>query len=76
MHAVNERQSAMKNTLPEKRQARGWSQDELGRRIGVSRQTINAIERGKTEPSLKTALRLSKIFGVEIEDIFIEETQA
>lgn len=60
----------MENRLRVLRAERGWSQAELGGRIGVSRQAINAIETGKHDPSLPLAFRLSRLFGLKIEEIF------
>ena len=63
----------MKNRLRVLRAERNWSQAELGGRIGVSRQAINAIETGKHDPSLPLAFKLSRLFGLRIEDIFHDE---
>ena len=52
------------------RAERGWSQAELGGRIGVSRQAVNAIETGKHDPSLPLAFRMARLFGTTIEEIF------
>lgn len=60
----------MKNSLPALRASRGWSQAELGERVGVSRQTINAIENGRYDPSLPLAFALARVFGRAIEGIF------
>ncbi len=60
----------MKNRLRVLRAERGWSQAELGVRIGVSRQAVNAIETGKHDPSLGLAFRLARLFGTTIEDLF------
>ncbi|MBC5804664.1 MAG: transcriptional regulator [Candidatus Eremiobacter antarcticus] len=60
----------MKNELRVLRAQRGWSQAELGDRIGVSRQAINAVETGKFDPSLPLAMRLAKLFGRRVEEIF------
>ncbi len=60
----------MKNRLPVLRAERGWSQAELARRLGVSRQTVNAIERGKYDPSLPLAFKIAEVFGLSIEQIF------
>ena len=60
----------MKNRLRVLRAERGWSQAELGVRIGVSRQAVNAIETGKHDPSLPLAFRLARLFGMGIEEIF------
>ena len=63
----------MKNRLRVLRAERGWSQAELGGRIGVSRQAVNAIETGKHDPSLPLAFRLSRLFSIRIEEIFEDE---
>jgi putative transcriptional regulator len=52
------------------RAERGWSQAELGGRLGVSRQAVNAIETGKHDPSLPLAFRISRLFELRIEEIF------
>lgn len=62
----------MHNRLKEFRERNGWSQGELARRLGVSRQTINAVETDKYDPSLPLALRMSKLFGVPVPDLFID----
>ena len=63
----------MKNRLRVLRAERGWSQAELAERLEVSRQSVNAIETGKFDPSLPLAFRLSRLFGEDIEAIFLEE---
>lgn len=63
----------MNNRLKEFREAKGWSQGELARRLGVSRQTINAVETDKYDPSLPLALRMSKLFGVAVPELFIDQ---
>ena len=60
----------MNNRLRVLRAERGWSQAELGGRIGVSRQAVNAIETGKHDPSLPLAFRLARLFELRIEEIF------
>jgi putative transcriptional regulator len=60
----------MTNRLRELRAAKGWSQGDLAQRLGVSRQTINAIETGKYDPSLPLAFRIARLFGQRIEQIF------
>ena len=60
----------MKNRLKVLRAERDWSQAELGARVGVSRQAVNAIETGKYDPSLPLAFRMARTFGMSIEDIF------
>ncbi|RJY09027.1 helix-turn-helix transcriptional regulator [Aurantiacibacter aquimixticola] len=63
----------MQNRLKEFREEHGWSQGELARRLGVSRQTINAVETDKYDPSLPLALRMAKLFAVEVPDLFIDD---
>ena len=58
----------VQNRLRVLRAERGWSQAELGGRLGVSRQAVNAIETGKHDPSLPLAFRISRIFGLSIEE--------
>jgi putative transcriptional regulator len=53
------------------RAERGWSQGELAERLGVSRQTVNAIETGKYDPSLPLAFSIARLFSLSIESIFI-----
>ena len=60
----------MNNILKDLRSERGWSQQQLGEMLQVSRQTINSIERGKYDPSLPLAFDIAKTFGLTIEDIF------
>lgn len=60
----------MKNRLRDLRADRGWTQEDLGRRVGVSRQAIIALEGEKHDPSLDLAYRIAVIFGVPVEDIF------
>jgi putative transcriptional regulator len=60
----------MKNRLRVLRAERDWSQAELAERVAVSRQTINAIETGKYDPSLPLAFSLARVFGLAIESIF------
>ncbi len=60
----------MKNCLQELRAAKGWSQAELAAQLGVSRQTVNALEVGKYDPSLPLAFKLARLFGCRIEEIF------
>jgi putative transcriptional regulator len=64
----------LQNRLRVLRAERGWSQAELGGRIGVSRQAVNAIETGKHDPSLPLAFRLARLFGASIEEIFNDGT--
>ncbi|WP_128891331.1 helix-turn-helix transcriptional regulator [Erythrobacter sp. HKB08] len=63
----------MKNRLKVLRAERDWSQQELANRLGVSRQSVNAIETGKYDPSLPLAFKIADVFGLIIEDIFEKE---
>jgi putative transcriptional regulator len=63
----------MKNDVRELRSERGWSQGDLADKLEVSRQTINAIETGKYDPSLPLAFAIAKLFGKSIEKIFSPE---
>jgi putative transcriptional regulator len=60
----------VKSRLRDLREQRDWSQGELARRLGVSRQTVNAIETEKYDPSLPLAFRVSRVFRLPIERIF------
>lgn len=60
----------MKNHLKDLRTEQGWSQQTLAEKLDVSRQTINAIEREKYDPSLPLAFSIAQIFDCAIEDIF------
>jgi len=60
----------MKNLLRELRAERGWSQGDLAEQLDVSRQTVNAIETGKYDPSLPLAFTIAALFKRRIEDIF------
>ena len=62
----------MKNRLKILRAERDWTQAELAAALDVSRQTVNAIETGKYDPSLPLAFRLARVFALAIEDIFEE----
>ena len=64
----------MTNRLRVLRAEYNWSQAELADRVGVSRQTINAIETEKYDPSLPLAFKLAQLFGKPIEEIFLVET--
>ena len=63
----------MKTTLRELRSARGWSQGDLADALGVSRQSVNAIETGKYDPSLPLAFRIARLFGKRIEEVFLDD---
>lgn len=65
----------MENRIRDYREGMGWSQGELARRLGVSRQTVNAVETEKYDPSLPLALRMAKLFGVGVPDLFIDHWQ-
>lgn len=60
----------MKNHVRELRSDRGWSQGELAQRLEVSRQTVNAIENEKYDPSLPLAFKIARLFGLAVEDVF------
>ncbi len=60
----------MNNRLRELRSERSWSQGDLAEKLDVSRQTVNAIETGKYDPSLPLAFRIAKLFRLPIESIF------
>ncbi|WP_420123772.1 helix-turn-helix transcriptional regulator [Nakamurella sp.] len=60
----------MKNTLRDLREDKGWTQGHLADRLDVSRQTVNALETGKYDPSLPLAFRIARLFGRSIEEIF------
>ena len=60
----------MKNILHVLRAQAGWSQGHLAERLGVSRQTVNALERGKYDPSLPLAFKIARLFSRSIEEIF------
>ncbi|MCW4458811.1 helix-turn-helix transcriptional regulator [Microbacterium sp. MPKO10] len=61
----------MKNHLRQIRESRGWTQGALADLLGVSRQTVNALETGKYDPSLPLAFRISHVFEQPIESIFL-----
>jgi putative transcriptional regulator len=66
---------AVRKRLKVLRAERDWSQAELGGRLGVSRQAVNAIETGKYDPSLPLAFKLARLFDMKIEDIFNDELE-
>ena len=66
----------MKNRLKVLRAERNWSQADLGERLGVSRQAVNAIETGKYDPSLPLAFKLARLFEMGIEEIFEDGADA
>jgi putative transcriptional regulator len=63
----------LKNRLKVLRAERDWSQADLAARLDVSRQSVNAIETGKYDPSLPLAFRIARLFELKIEDIFVDE---
>ena len=63
----------MKNRLRVLRAEREWSQQDLAQRLDVSRQSVNAIETGKYDPSLPLAFRIADLFGLPIEEIFVRD---
>lgn len=60
----------MKNILRDLREGRGWTQADLALQLDVSRQTVNALEAGRYDPSLPLAFKIARLFGRRIEDIF------
>jgi putative transcriptional regulator len=62
----------VRNRLRVLRAERDWTQAELAEKLEVSRQTVNALETGKYDPSLPLAFRIARLFGVRIEDVFSE----
>lgn len=60
----------MRNTLRELRTGRGWTQEQLGQALGVSRQAVNALETEKHDPSLDLAYRIAVLFSQPVEEIF------
>ncbi len=65
----------MRNHLRELRAARGWSQGDLADRLDVSRQSVNAIETGRYDPSLPLAFRIAELFERAIEEIFVSPSK-
>ncbi len=65
----------LKNTLRQLRAERGWSQAFLAEQLDVSRQSVNAIETGKYDPSLPLAFRIARLFERSIEEIFEDEAE-
>jgi putative transcriptional regulator len=63
----------MKNRIKVLRAEKNWSQAELAERINIARQSLNAIENGKADPSLPLGMRIAKVFGVRVEDVFAED---
>lgn len=65
----------MKNSLRELRADKGWSQQALADHLDVSRQTVNALETGKYDPSLPLAFKIGRVFALKIEEIFDDESE-
>jgi putative transcriptional regulator len=63
----------MKNRIRVLRAEKNWTQAELAKRLDVSRNTMNAIENNRYDPSLSLAFRLAKLFGLKMEDVFQDE---
>ena len=63
----------MRNQLRELRATREWSQNDLADKLGVSRQTINALETGKYDPSLPLAFKIARLFKISIEEVFFDK---
>ena len=63
----------MNNNIRDRRAERGWTQQDLAERLGVSRQTVIAVETGKYDPSLPLAMRIARQFRCRIEDLFFLE---
>ena len=64
----------MRNLVSEARQERRWSQQRLAEELGVSRQTVISVEKGRFDPSLPLAFRLSAVFGRPLEELFFPES--
>jgi len=65
----------MKNRLKVLRAERDWSQAELAGRLEIARQSVNAIETGRVAPSLPLAFRMARLFGLTVEQVFIDQEQ-
>lgn len=65
----------MKNRLRQLRAEQGWSQGALAEQLAVSRQTINALEKGRYDPSLPLAFKIARLFDCRIEDVFDDEEE-
>ncbi|NLE99159.1 MAG: helix-turn-helix transcriptional regulator [Propionibacterium sp.] len=66
----------MENSVPEHRKRLGLSQERLAEALGVTRQTVISIEKGRFDPSLPLAFRLARVFGCRIEDLFTPDDVA
>ncbi len=73
-HALCQTELRVKNRLKVLRAERNWSQADLAERLDVSRQSVNAIETGKFDPSLPLAFKIARLFGSTIETIFEEDS--
>ncbi len=65
----------MKNRLKVLRAERGWTQADLAAQLSVSRNSVNAIENGKFDPSLPLAFRIARLFGLAIEEVFEDDAE-
>ena len=65
----------MQNSLQERRQARGWSQQRLADELGVSRQTVISIEKGHFDPRLSLAFRIGRLFDVRLDEVFTPDQE-
>ena len=65
----------MTNRLRDLRATRGWSQQHLAELLEVSRQSVNAIETGRYDPSLPLAFRIAELFALSIEDVFVSPSK-
>lgn len=63
----------MENRLKDLRAQKGWSQAVLGEQLDISRQSVNAIETGRYDPSLPLAFKIARLFGMKIEEVFSED---
>jgi putative transcriptional regulator len=72
-HDAVSKEVSMKNRVREMRSAKEWSQSDLADKLEVSRQTVNAIETGRYDPSLPLAFKLARLFKVTIEGLFDDE---
>jgi putative transcriptional regulator len=72
---ADRREGRVNNRLKMLRAERDWSQSDLADRLQVSRQSVNAIETGRYDPSLPLAFRIAELFGLAIEDIFISPSK-
>lgn len=65
----------MRNALKDLRKAQGWSQQDLAERLGVSRQSVIAVEREKYDPSLDLAFKIARLFKTQMETVFFPEDE-